>query len=225
MELQFNKIGTTEYIVKGENPQLLIMSGTHGDEYQVIASVEKTIGRLWNELSDFLFIPQVSPSAVLAKTRVNENGLDINRNFFDDSSEKEIQNLIKIITPYHFDTAFTFHEDPKRNKFYIYDTGFLNHKTRLNLKKELKLIGIKLYNGVDDPSDPVLGYQAKKGYIRTSTEDIMVAHGSFEDWALSKKIISHVLNPEIPGRADQQIKDEIVEIIFRQIIIPHFAER
>ena len=201
------------------------MSGTHGDEYQVIKSVEKAMGKLWNELPDLLFIPQVSPSAVFAKTRVNEDGLDINRNFFDNSSEKEIQNLIKIIAPHHFDTAFTFHEDPERNKFYIYDTGFLNHKTRLNLKKELKLIGIKLYNGVDDPSDPVLGYQAKKGYIRTSAEDIVVTHGSFEDWALSKKIIGHVVNPEIPGIADQQTKDKIVEIIFRQIIIPYFAAR
>src|SRR3989344_8617189 len=85
------------YFLKGSHPKLLIHSGTHGDEYEVIDLVEKYIRRYEAKLPDFIFVPKVSPSAVAAKTRKNSQNADINRTFSTNSIDPEVRENIKIL--------------------------------------------------------------------------------------------------------------------------------
>jgi len=63
------------YFLSGNNPQLLIVSGTHGDEFAIISSLDEIIQKYIDDLVPFMYIPELSPSAVRQKTRTNSQML------------------------------------------------------------------------------------------------------------------------------------------------------
>lgn len=105
MELKIRTVGDIEvqYYISGKQPSLLLLTGTHGDELEVIDCLKKTIKINLAQLPEFVFIPEMSPSAVLQKTRLNKDGLDINRHFFDDSDIEEVKAVMKIIGQHQFE--------------------------------------------------------------------------------------------------------------------------
>lgn len=208
--------------LKGTNPKLLIMSGTHGDEFEVVDSVKKSVEKYSKQLPDYLYIPIVSPSAIKLKARVNENGKDLNRSFFDNSPIKEVETVIETIKPHIFDLCISFHEDPEFDKdTYIYDAfgPDINNTQQLrDFREEVLSIDIKLLNGLDDPTDPVLGNRFVDGYhwwppIKENK------NGFFPDWAFTKGYIKRYLNPEIPGKLPIAKKDQLVELYFKHFIL------
>lgn len=208
------------YYLKGSNPKLLIHSGTHGDEWEVIGLVEEYLIKNKDRLPDFIFVPEVSPSAVQAKTRVNGNGFDLNRIFFPDSKEIEIVENIKIIDSQKFDLFVSFHEDATNTEYYIYDVG--NNETERKLikdhNKKLKENGIELLNGVDDEDDPDLGYKFIEGYKKFVHENSQDS-GMIGSFLLNRNIIKEELIPEIPGKINAQKKKFIVESFFDDVIL------
>lgn len=208
-------------IQKGNNPKLLLLSGTHGDEFEVIASVKKALKKYSSILPDYLYIPEVSPSAVKLKTRINEDGKDLNRSFFDETSIKEVRKLTETVKKHQFDTCVSFHEDPEFDKdVYLYDAFGPNIQGTEQIsryRKAVESVGLRLLNGLDDPSDPALGNVFCDGYhwwppIKENK------NGFFPDWAFTGGYIKRYLNPEVPGKASVKVKDQLVDIFFQHFV-------
>ena len=108
------------YYQTGENPRLLIHTGTHGDEYEVIDLVMEAVKKYEDYLPSFVFVPVVSPSAVAKRTRNNGRGIDMNREFYSDSDDKEVVANIEILENKEFDLFVSFHEDPGSSFCYIH---------------------------------------------------------------------------------------------------------
>lgn len=211
-------------IEKGNQPKLLIHCGTHGDEYEVIDLVTEAVRRCEPKLPDFIYVPQVSPSAVKNKTRKNANGFDLNRIFSADSPDQEVQANIKIMENHHFDLFLSFHEDPERDEYYIYDASFNDQPTQSVLYHNhwLKKNKFKLLTGFDDPKDPDLGYEFINGYRKFKHRPGQPDNGMVATWAMNRKIIDQELMPEIPGKISLESKKIIVDSFFDQVLLNYF---
>lgn len=219
-----------DYFTFGDNPELLIDTGTHGDEYDIIPLVRKALDKNLNGLPSFIYIPEISPSAVALKTRNNNNGLNINRHFFTNSNLDEVKAIKKVIEKYHFDLSVTLHEDLSFTEFYLYDTENLEgYKYFKTFKNNLAKIGVGLYNGYDnagDPAlvnDPVLGWKAVDGNIPFNPAADISEDGQFAAWMVARKHIKRVINPEIPGKLDLEKKQKVIDLIFENIIFGIFG--
>ena len=71
-------LGNSLHLIKNNN-KVLVMGVMHGDEPQGKYLIEKYLES--HENSNIMFIPCVNPDGLAAGTRVNANGVDINRNF------------------------------------------------------------------------------------------------------------------------------------------------
>ena len=210
---------SVEYFVHGDSPKLLIHSGTHGDEYESIPLILKFIKENIERLPDFVFVPNVSPSAVKLKTRRNERGIDINRSFSNKATDPETLANMKIASLYNYETCVSFHEDPGVNYFYIYDSGIVDDKTLSAIREEISNMGIELLSGFDDPTDPALGYKFEKGYRRFPNKHNDINNGTFWGWAMEKGRIKNMIIPEIPGETSKSNKEKIISLIFNSVLI------
>lgn len=224
-ELSYNVIPSTgqKYHAHGEKTRLLIAGGTHGDEGEVVPLVEATIINFYSRLPDFLYVPEISPSAVKLGTRRNADGLDVNRSFLTPPPTQEVAELMKLWINYSFDTFLTFHTDPTQTCFFLYD-GIKDGDKRLDktsafslLQKDIRAIGVDLYNGTDDPEDPNLGYEVKDGYAYWP----MINNDHSTDYWLIVETgrTQRVINPEIPGLVTLDKKQKIIEAIFRRLVL------
>lgn len=200
--------------------KILLLSGIHGDEYGVISSIQKYFKTHKRNLPSYLYIPEVSLSAVLYKTRNNINNIDLNRSFFDDSTDEEIIALKNKIKGMKFSTVFTFHEDcDRKHEFYMYSSHNINLQILLNLKKQLNAINISLFNGIDDPTDPVLNNQIHNGLLVSPIEK--EGKGTLWPWLQKNNDVNYCVDFEIPMKASQLKKDMLIEILFKFIISQH----
>src|SRR3989344_3699142 len=110
-----------EVIKIGNKPKLGLFSGVHGDEWRIIKPAHIIINKYKERLKPFLYIPVCSPSAVLAKSRKNAAGNDINRSFIQNPTDKEVLEIIKILKPHTFQLCVDFHEDYEFHGVYFYD--------------------------------------------------------------------------------------------------------
>lgn len=228
MKFNYTEIPSTgqKFYIKGDDPVLLIVSGTHGDEYEIVPIVEDAVMRYQEKLPAFLYVPGVSPSALSLRTRKNKDGLDINRSFFEGVQSDEVKQMMNLWKKFRFNLFLTFHKDPTREKFYLYDGMKSENHDELNLesnrqlellRKDILGLGVELYTGIDDPEDPDLGYQVQNGYVHwPMTRD---DHSS-DYWLVAKTgIARHVINPEVPGKISLDKKREIVDAIFRRLLL------
>lgn len=221
MEERTVEVGETKlrYFVKGRSPGLLIHSGTHGDEWGVIEPVKLAVKKYQDQLPDFVFVPEVSPSAVRNRTRVNSGGVDLNRSFTDGTNESEALANMKVIATGKFDLMVSFHEDIEYETFYLYDLAGERWEEKegwINYKKGVRELGVELLTGIDDPNDPVLGYLFKDGYGYFPKPD--VESGVF-GWGMKNGFISKSLEPEIPGKLSGEIKEKMVDLFFRCFLV------
>lgn len=210
-----------EYYISGNNPKLLIHSGTHGDEYEVIDCVKKSIKKYSYMLPEFVFVPNVSPSAVKAKTRLNANLKDLNRIFYSTSDDDEVISNIQIIEKFNFDMMISFHEDYEFYDYYIYDESQSSiTKTKiLNNLKNISNLGVGLLTGTDDLRDPHLGHEFKEGYAEFKYSNNIAEDGTVTVWAYSNVSSKSILVPEIPGKIKASLKQKIVDKIFEDLLI------
>src|SRR5258706_6377376 len=212
------------HIQIGKTPKFLLMDRFHGNEKEPGEIVGEYIDGHISELTSQLYIPGASPSATELQTRNNANNLDLNRNFFNDSPDSEIQFMVELLSKYKFETAISFHEDPEFTSFYIYDAFGPNlegTETLQKIREEITALGVGLLSGVDAPNDPTLGSTFVNGYkyFPVDESSIQNPNGFFADWAYSNGIIKRYLNPEIPGKLDPETKKKIVEILFKYLVL------
>ncbi len=212
------------YYTKGEKPRLLVHSGTHGDEWEVIDLVKNAMEKYEAKMPNFIFVPQVSPSAVALRTRINGRGMDVNRIFSFNSSDSEVRENAAILNGCHFDLLVSFHEDPLSDEYYVYDSSYKTGETKeiLRHNQKLKKAGIKLLNGLDDPDDPELGYEFKEGYRKFVNEPEMENNGMISVWSMCEGIAEQAITPEIPGLLPIRQKQFIVDSFFDQVLVKYF---
>ena len=211
---------TLFYYQSSQTPLLLLTSGFHGNEADVIPLLTDIIFAQKDRLPPFLFIPIASPSAVSLGTRLNKNNVDINRSYYLDSPEEEAQALMHILGGFRFDIAYSFHEHPGENRFYLYDMGDgLETKKIEMLKQKILGLGIPLLTGIDDLEDPTLGSHIIDGYLLEDEEET-IQHGFFNGYLLTADITTRHINPEIPGAVSKEKKSAILQAIFDILILP-----
>ncbi len=215
MTIQKSRYGNTEFCLRGSNPKLLILSGMHGDEYEVIDCVKRYVNDHDSELPDFLCIPVVSPTAVKQRTRVNAWGRDVNRHFVDNSPDEEVRSVQGILSPYRFDLCVNFHEDPDHeDEFYVYDSGRLSDGERFELETIVTSSGATLFSGIDDTSDPALGNEVINGYVSIPPKLERSDDALSWDWLARHGIAKRLFDPEIPGKAPIALKQKLVNKLF-----------
>ena len=223
MSVSPHQLGSITYFVKGENPKLLLLTGMHGDESGVIDSVTSYVEQNAEKLPDFLYIPQVSPSAVAAKTRINSFNHDVNRQFFDDPKDPEVANTITIISPHHFNLCLNFHEDPDLTReFYLYDTHLMPAQELEEYKKYILNAGAILHTGIDDAFDENLKLQVNDGYVSTPQGFFPAAAGFAGVYLIDHSIVKRFINPEIPGKGDAALKNRLVASMF-SLFLPQIS--
>lgn len=74
------------FVYGNDGPTTLVIGGIHGDEPSGVVLAEELVKRLQsnsikNPVGRIVVIPKVNPDGLVAGTRVNARGIDINRNF------------------------------------------------------------------------------------------------------------------------------------------------
>lgn len=204
------------------NPRVLLVSGIHGDEWEVIDFVKEALEKHRAVLPPLLYIPELSPSAVFQKTRLNKDGIDINRSFFIDTDVSEVKQIQELLKPHHFDLAVSFHEDPSQDQFYLYDTGAMHEGPEIaDFLGDLDRQGIPLWSGIDDDNDPMLGYEVIEGYAAVPPGVVSKERdkGFLEFWLIDNVIAQHALTLEVPGKSSPETKRAIIDAFFRFVIV------
>lgn len=213
-----------EYFLHGEAPRVLLLSGMHGDEYESGALLERYLIEHADNLPDFLYIPQVSPSAVAAKTRKNAYGNDINRQFMPATQDPEARSVMDIVSPYQFTLCVDIHEDPDRTLgFYLYDTDQMSDGQLERYRTCLTTTGARLYTGVDDIDDEHLMLQVEKGYVSLGFERSGVTSGFSSRWLFEAGICKRTFTVEIPGKAAKVLKDAVIHTITEYLLTAHLT--
>jgi hypothetical protein len=217
---RFNHRGVV-YYASSDQPQLLLLSGLHGDESGVIDCLWNFVNKNERRLPDYLYVPEVSATAVALGSRKNAYGHDLNRCFGVEITDREAVILKEIFNGYRFDWALDFHEDCDRNKsFYWYDTEKATEKKLDVIKEKMKVCGIKMYEGVDDTQDLLLNSFVKKGFVF----DKHSTGGFLSTWLINNGFVKRVIGPEVPGKAGKQIKQEIVNE-FMEFVLEDWSDR
>jgi hypothetical protein len=208
----------------GQGSRFGFFSGIHGDEWSVIASVQKAILTHQAQLGSFIFIPECSPSAIQLRTRQNGEGLDLNRSFVKNPQSQEVQAIVTQLQPYTFELCVDFHEDGQHSGVYMYDS--LNQEGSPKLAAFRAAISevASLYSGIDDDMDEKLGGEINQGYKVSSPPEKdqtgeYVYEGFFDHWALIQGKTKHWMTLEVPEKMAQAQKDQIVELFFQTMIL------
>jgi predicted deacylase len=218
---------------KGRAPSWLIHTGTHGDESGVNDSVQRFLEQSGDLLPDFLWVPEVSPSAVALGTRKNCWDHDVNRMFQDNSDDPEVMANLKLIKNTGFQVAIFFHEDLDReSEFYVYDSfGIRGDRDLSEMFGAMKHFGVTPFDGIDDPKCPGFSSRITDGYHSEVEDEARRAKfpngdGTAMDY-FGRKCLAGLrrLTPECPGKAKQAVKDRVAAEFFEYMIRWWYGEK
>lgn len=204
--------------MKLNNSKLLITSGMHGDEYEVVDLVAEYLSKKSNNIPYHLYIQHLSPSAIVTKTRRNSQGNDLNRSFLKGTTDNEALKIMSVLQNQKFELALDFHEDPEHSEFYMYDSGKIEENELTDFKQTLRSYGIGLFTGIDDEGDPLLGFKFDEGYSSFLGVPHSEMAGTLWDYTLKQRITKRMLTLEIPGRESLENKAKIVKLIFENLL-------
>ncbi len=203
------------YWQKGDRPRLLIVSGAHGDEHEIVPIVAYEIERRADILPEFLSIPELSPCAMRLKTRMNDEGLDIERSFREHPSHREVCAIMEFLREKKFDLCISFHEDKEWDGFYMYDLGVdPDAESFRELRDELTRGGIVMHTGIDDREDALLGHTVYEGYVHIPVDASLKAQPFFGSWLIKHAIVPRMIVPEVPTKSSPVHKALIIEKCF-----------
>lgn len=206
--------GRLPYILSGESPRVLLLSGMHGDEYESGALLEHYLRTYASSLPSFLYIPQVSPSAVEVKKRKNRYGNDINRQFVRGSKDPEALSVMSLVSQYRFSLCVDVHEDPDRTLgFYLYDSEQMTINELERYRELVQQTDARLYSGVDDVDDEHLNLLVEKGYVSLGFEKTAGTAGFLSKWLYDERRANRSFTLEIPGKAGRTVKQQLISSV------------
>lgn len=206
---------------RGERPELLIVSGIHGDETGSVPVLSACLAQLLPHLPDFVFIPILSLEAAKSGTRASEAGVDFNRSFNAPQVSAEtamvkqlIQQLVQT-SGQPFLRLLSFHEDAHQiNTAYAYvcspETGRV-----LQWQKAMQQAGLQLLTGIDDDGDPYLGCEFVQGIWQYQHDALLSA--TFEDWVIQSQLAKEAWTLEVPGLAETAVKRKMIRACLRSL--------
>lgn len=202
------------YFTHLENPQVLMLSKMHGDEYESGSILKEWLKHSCATLPSFVYIPEVSPSAAEAGTRINKYGNDINRQFLDKTTDPEALATMNLVQKNKFRLCIDVHEDKDRKLgFYLYDTGTMTADELAAYREAVQTTGARLYTGVDDVDDENLNLNVEKGYVSLGFERTGTSPGFSSHWLCEKGIATRTFTLEIPGKATQALKRSLIATV------------
>ncbi len=110
-----------------EFPRILLSAGIHGDEpagpHAVLSLLESWAPSGTPKIQELNLdiLPLINPSGFLNKTRENQFGIDLNREFAKGHPSKEIRLLMDFLRNRTYDISIEFHEDIDAQGFYLYE--------------------------------------------------------------------------------------------------------
>lgn len=176
-----------EKIVLGSgNPQrVLISAGIHGDEpagVETICSFVK--GKEYLQLSkdwEITLVPCINPFGYERGTRVNHEGVDLNRQFKSSSPPREVV-LAQSLFDRPFDLTIELHEDEDSSGYYLFYSTASDLKTDLAsqiLNEVQKVMPVNRDSMID-------GFPAREGVIDRVSEPESMEWWPMALYALSK---------------------------------------
>lgn len=150
------------------NPKVIVIGVFHGDEPQGDYLIREYL-KLFSD-TNILFIPCLNKSGFSANTRVNKNGVDLNRNFptknwehgnkneyfggEKPASEEETQFLISVIEKYKPKAILTLHAP---YKVVNYDGGVVNNIGKILAENISGIIGYPVEGNIGYPTPGSFG--------------------------------------------------------------------
>lgn len=152
-----------------------IFGGLHGDEESSVVGAIAFIEQLFRnpELArgyELFVYPVCNPTGFADDTRWSRNGLDLNREFWRDSSEAEVMLLERQLSNLEFDGLIALHADDTSEGLY----GFINGHalTRHVLEPALARAEAVLPRNYDKSID---NFQANEGIIESGYPGVLSA--------------------------------------------------
>jgi len=203
-----------EYYIHGGSPKILLLSGMHGDEYESGRLLQLFVEANYQKLPDFLYVPQVSPSAVSARTRKNTSGNDINRQFIDSTTDPEARMVMSLLQQFTFELCLDIHEDPDRTMgFYLYDSDQMTDEELATFRAIVHPTGARLFTGIDDVDDEHLKLSVEKGYVSLGFEKSGPVSGFSSRWLYEKNRCKRSFTLEIPGKGTTELKTKLIHSV------------
>jgi hypothetical protein len=142
-----------------------ISAGIHGDEPAGAEGLVTWAERHAHELNQWplMLLPCLNPAGLVSNTRVNEDGVDLNR-LFDRKTSPVVNALRQLLDSHRFALALTLHEDYDGQGAYIYEVQRLAPHWGESL--------LKLVSGIlpIDPRIRIDGRGARAGLVRRRFE-------------------------------------------------------
>jgi protein MpaA len=159
----------------GETFKIGIFAGLHGDEQAGTHASYELLRWAWNEpeeLRDYeLHIyPVCNPTGRKANTRHSWNGLDLNREFWRGSDQREIVYLEKELRRESYDGIISLHSDDTSDGLYGFVSGALlsEHLLEPALREAGKLLPCNESSLID-------GFHAEHGIIKEGYQGVLSA--------------------------------------------------
>ncbi len=157
----------------GQGYKFGVFGGIHGDEPAgVLAALElsRWAAEMPEELSDFElhFFPVCNPTGYRRGTRYNQNGLDLNREFWSGSSQPEVLYLERELNAERYDGIIALHSDDECDGCYGFVSGALlsEHLLRPALAAAREYLPCC-------PQEIIDGFSADQGIIREGYAGIL----------------------------------------------------
>ena len=102
-------------------PQIALSAGLHGDEPAGIQALLQLFERETSPPIGITALPCINPSGLIAGTRRNDLGVDLNRTFGQERGPQEIELVRAALAGRRFDCGIDLHEDIESRGFYLYE--------------------------------------------------------------------------------------------------------
>jgi predicted deacylase len=184
---------------KVKGPNLLIISGIHGDEpagpFGILRYIEKINKEILKKVN-LTFIPLMNPTGFRKNNRDNKWDEKTNRNYEKDKKisreGKILKDNVKMYLDNGKDGVLSLHEDVDSKYCYIY---MYNKAKSKDLGNILLNVDRMFFEQMTPAKSDKKDGQLEKGIIWDRHE------GSFEDW-LNEQVIKEIATTETPGAVD-----------------------
>jgi protein MpaA len=203
------------YVLRGpleaEPIRIGIFAGIHGDEPEGVRAlvhfvtiVEPLIEMLRGY--ELFIYPICNPTGFEANSRNSANGKDLNREFWRNSGEREVQLLESELRSTAFDGLISLHSDHSSTGFYGFARGatITTHLMRPALAAAAELLPVNRASEID-------GFHASEGIIRDCYDGVLSAPPKSRS-----KPFDVIL--ETPGHAPLYLREYALVLALRAIL-------
>jgi murein peptide amidase A len=146
----------------GPRPRIYLSAGIHGDEpappLALLALLEAGV---FDTRANWFICPLLNPAGFQARTRENQGGVDLNRDYRNSRSAEIAAHIAWLRRQPNFDAVFCVHEDWEAKGYYLYEQNPLGRPSLA----EPMLAAVSRVCPID-PSELIDEREARGGIIR-----------------------------------------------------------